>query len=65
MVPGTGKPDTGGWGLCFVLSLDGRPLAHTAPHGCRVDWLGSPPGTVHRERPLVASPWAVIWSAAT
>jgi hypothetical protein len=23
----------------FVLSLDGRPLARTAPHGGRIDWL--------------------------
>jgi hypothetical protein len=40
MVPGTGAPHPGGWGPYFVLSLDGRPLAHTAPHGGRVDWLG-------------------------
>jgi hypothetical protein len=40
MVPGTGQPYPGGWGPYFVLSLDGRPLAHTAPHGGRVDWLG-------------------------
>jgi hypothetical protein len=40
MVPGTGRPYPGGWGPYFVLSLDGRPLAHTAPHGGRVDWLG-------------------------
>ncbi len=40
MVPGTGEPHPGGWGPYFVLSLDGRPLAHTAPHGGRVDWLG-------------------------
>jgi hypothetical protein len=39
MVPGTGEPYPGGWGPYFVLSLDGRPLAHTAPHGGRVDWL--------------------------
>ena len=39
MVPGTGKPFPGGWGPYFVLSLDGRPLAHTAPHGSRIDWL--------------------------
>lgn len=39
MVPGTGKPYPGGWGPYFVLSIDGRPLAHTAPHGGRVDWL--------------------------
>jgi hypothetical protein len=39
MVPGTGEPHRGGWGPYFVLSLDGRPLAHTAPHGGRVDWL--------------------------
>jgi len=23
----------------FVLSVDGRPLAVTAPHGGRIDWL--------------------------
>ncbi|WP_091109835.1 DUF2332 domain-containing protein [Geodermatophilus dictyosporus] len=40
MVPGTGEPHPGGWGPHFVLSLDGVPLAHTAPHGGRVDWLG-------------------------
>jgi hypothetical protein len=40
MVPGTGQPYPGGWGPYFVLSLDGRPLAHSAPHGGRVDWLG-------------------------
>jgi hypothetical protein len=39
MVPGTGRPYPGGWGPYFVLSLDGRPLARTAPHGGRVDWL--------------------------
>jgi hypothetical protein len=39
MVPGTGTPFPGGWGPYLVLSLDGRPLAHTAPHGGRVDWL--------------------------
>jgi hypothetical protein len=39
MVPGTGDPYPGGWGPYFVLSLDGRPLAHAAPHGGRVDWL--------------------------
>jgi hypothetical protein len=41
MVPGTGKPYPGGWGPYFVLSLDGRPLARTAPHGGRVDWLAA------------------------
>lgn len=39
MVPGTGEPHPGGWGPYFVLTLDGRPLAHTAPHGGRIDWL--------------------------
>ena len=39
MVPGTGEPYPGGWGPYFVLSLDGRPLARTAPHGGRLDWL--------------------------
>jgi hypothetical protein len=23
----------------FILSIDGRPLARTAPHGGRIDWL--------------------------
>ena len=41
MVPGTGAPYPGGWGPYFVLSLDGRPLAHTAPHGGRLDWLSA------------------------
>jgi hypothetical protein len=40
MVPGTGKSYPGGWGPHFVMSVDGRPLACTAPHGGRVDWLG-------------------------
>ncbi len=39
MLPGTGEQYPGGWGPYFVLSLDGRPLAHTAPHGGRIDWL--------------------------
>ncbi len=39
MVPGTGESHPGGWGPYFVLSLGGRPLAHTAPHGGRIDWL--------------------------
>jgi hypothetical protein len=39
VVPGTGETPPGGWGNEFVLSLDGRPLARTAPHGGRVDWL--------------------------
>jgi hypothetical protein len=37
VVPGIGK-DVAGPGR-FVLSLDGRPLAATAPHGGRIDWL--------------------------
>lgn len=41
MVPGTGEPFPGGWGPYLVLSLDGRPLAHTAAHGGQVDWLAS------------------------
>jgi hypothetical protein len=33
-IPGDlARPDS------FVLSLDGRPLARTAPHGGRIDWL--------------------------
>ena len=39
VVPGTGATPPGGWGTEFVLSLDGRPVAHTAPHGGRIDWL--------------------------
>ncbi|MFW3171215.1 DUF2332 domain-containing protein [Geodermatophilus sp. CPCC 206100] len=39
MVPGTGEVGPGGWGRSFVLSLDGRPLAQTAHHGGRIDWL--------------------------
>jgi hypothetical protein len=39
VVPGTGETSSGGWGTDFVLSLDGRPLALTAPHGGRIDWL--------------------------
>ncbi|TFV83191.1 DUF2332 domain-containing protein [Blastococcus sp. CT_GayMR20] len=44
MVPGTGRQFRGGWGPYFVLSIDGRPVARTAPHGGRIDWLdeGSP-----------------------
>jgi hypothetical protein len=42
MVPGTGQSHPGGWGPHFVLSLDGRPVAHTAPHGGRIDWLPVP-----------------------
>ena len=38
-VPGTGEPRRGGWGPEFVLSLDGRPVARTAPHGGRIEWL--------------------------
>jgi hypothetical protein len=39
VVPGTGETPSGGWGKDFVLSLDGSPLALTAPHGGRIDWL--------------------------
>jgi len=39
MVPGTGESFPGGWGPYFVLSLDGRPLARTAPHGDWISWL--------------------------
>jgi hypothetical protein len=31
----------------FLLALDGRPLAYTAPHGGRIDWL---PGASHLVR---------------
>ena len=30
----------------FVLSLDGRPVAWTAPHGGRIDWLPPASGTM-------------------
>jgi hypothetical protein len=36
--PGTGESPPRGWGTEFVLSLDGRPVARTAPHGGRIDW---------------------------
>ena len=40
VVPGTGEVSAdGGWGDQFVLCLDGRPVAHTAPHGGRIEWL--------------------------
>ena len=40
VVPGTGEASAdGSWGEHFVLSLDGRPVAHTAPHGGRIEWL--------------------------
>ena len=39
VVPGTGEAAPGGWGTDFVVSLDGRPLALSAPHGGRIDWL--------------------------
>jgi hypothetical protein len=39
VVRGTGDTPPSGWGTDFVLSVDGRPLALTAPHGGRVDWL--------------------------
>jgi hypothetical protein len=39
LVPGTGERRPGGWGTYFVMTLDGRPLARTAPHGGRLDWL--------------------------
>jgi hypothetical protein len=40
VVPGTGEVSAdGSWGEHFVLSLDGRPVAHTAPHGGRIEWL--------------------------
>ncbi|TFV47171.1 DUF2332 domain-containing protein [Blastococcus sp. TF02A-35] len=38
-VPGTGERPLDGWGEEFVVSLDGRPLARSAPHGGRLDWL--------------------------
>ncbi len=48
-VPGTGDPPAGnGWGGTFVLSLDGRPLARTAPHGGRIEWLPAAERSVRR-----------------
>ncbi|MGY2085634.1 DUF2332 domain-containing protein [Blastococcus sp. SYSU DS0539] len=41
MVPGTGQRPVDGWGAEFVVSLDGRPLARSAPHGGRLEWLGA------------------------
>ncbi|MCA0146575.1 DUF2332 domain-containing protein [Blastococcus sp. LR1] len=38
-VPGTGERPAGGWGREFVVSLDSRPLARSAPHGGRLEWL--------------------------
>ncbi|MGY1917213.1 DUF2332 family protein [Blastococcus sp. SYSU DS0973] len=40
MVPGTGVVPDDGWGGEFVVSLDRRPLARSAPHGGRLEWLG-------------------------
>ncbi|NEK86939.1 DUF2332 domain-containing protein [Blastococcus saxobsidens] len=40
MVPGTGERPADGWGNEFVVSLDRRPLARSAPHGGRLEWLG-------------------------
>lgn len=40
MVPGTGERPDDGWGPYFVVSLDRRPLARSAPHGGRLEWLG-------------------------
>lgn len=39
VVPGTGAAPAAGWGNEFILSLDGAPLARTAPHGGRIAWL--------------------------
>ncbi|WP_104524969.1 DUF2332 family protein [Blastococcus atacamensis] len=38
-VPGTGERPVDGWGTEFVVSLDRRPLARSAPHGGRLEWL--------------------------
>ncbi|RZU32684.1 DUF2332 domain-containing protein [Blastococcus saxobsidens] len=40
MVPGTGERPDDAWGAHFVVSLDRRPLARSAPHGGRLEWLG-------------------------
>lgn len=39
IVRGTGSRPPGGWGTEFVVSLDGRPLARSAPHGGWLGWL--------------------------
>jgi hypothetical protein len=38
-VPGTGTRPASGWGTEFVVSLDGRPVARSAPHGGWLEWL--------------------------
>jgi hypothetical protein len=39
VLPGTGERRPSGWGPEMVVSLDGRPLAVSAPHGGRLEWL--------------------------
>jgi hypothetical protein len=34
----------------FVLALDGEPLAYTAPHGGRIDWLPAAAELSSRDR---------------
>ncbi|TKJ35903.1 DUF2332 domain-containing protein [Blastococcus sp. CCUG 61487] len=42
VVPGTGERAPSGWGPYFVVSLDGRPVARSAPHGGWLEWLSGP-----------------------
>ena len=39
VLPGTGTRSPSGWGAEFVVCLDGRPLARSAPHGGWLEWL--------------------------
>ncbi len=39
VVPGTGAPRANVWAPEFVVALDGRPLARSAPHGGWLEWL--------------------------
>jgi hypothetical protein len=40
-VPGGVKPG------CFLLSLNGEPVAWTDPHGAAVDWIAGPAGAIN------------------
>jgi hypothetical protein len=39
VVPGVDVQAEDGWGPEFVVALDGRPLARSAPHGGRLEWF--------------------------
>jgi hypothetical protein len=39
VVPGLDVQADDGWGPEFVVALDGRPLARSAPHGGRLEWF--------------------------